>query len=307
MSDILKFVFDDSYLSKISAYFKNKMAQNHKDIELERLIGVFENLNFIQAVRDEEDRFFKNDSYLRALGEMWSEYLQSVKDANLLHDDLLSRLRDKKGGDNFRGALAEVIAIWFLQKYLKLNPEVIEQAKGSTPDLRVCWGGKEVIIEVTSPCTAPVLGNTCSGNNSEMLFNSLRNKSKQLDPEKINLIFMVPYVQERLFNFPVDRSEMVEAFYGKLVYQVMFEKESFDVVDHKSVIEPRCFYKDDFTRVSAVILLYEKCSKEKGIYQEVYVLHNPRARYPVTQNKEVWKGCTQLQWGMYWEDGVSLF
>jgi hypothetical protein len=251
---------------------------------------------------------------LNALGrkDAWLRYLVAAKRCGLISepgDDIVRRLRELEG-ENFRSAMAECIAAWFLSSELGLDVGPRPEGRpGRTLDLSLSINGTAVGVEVKAP-RRELREGVWGGDDSDLVEGALAKANGQFNDVEPNLLVLVPEVVPPFYS---RRLTLINALIGHQVIAFSIDKETGE-----AVVEPHAEFRADgkmaridgrlsrprHTRVSAVLCLEEFAKSSIGtilrkrillagsIGIKAMVLHNPYARNPL--NPALFSICPQL-------------
>lgn len=238
--------------------------------------------------------------------------------------DLRARLADS-GTKNFRSAISECMACWFLAGRMHLP--IIGDAPGRKKknlDMQTIIKGQKVGVEVKAPYQEPS-SPVWKENDGNLISSSLKSANEQFSDDVPNILLLIPRLRIPLSQ---DRSQIVSALYvkeyitGKIDSQTgssagpittkLFPEGSFLRRRQPSGALIKRNGLPGFTRVSTVIVIEENpiwiSKKICLVDHDILVAHNPHARYPI--NSELF--CEYIQfieldnrnWG--WNDGEPL-
>jgi hypothetical protein len=244
---------------------------------------------------------------MRARRAAWCSYVVHADAAGLLDRDLAERLTSESD-DDFRGALAECLAVWFFAQRLDVT---LRRHVGSGGDFEA---EGPLRFEVKSPYV-PVFGNTISGDDAEALGASIKKAGKQLEPGLANIVVIVPMLRTPVW---MDRHQLVKATLGEWTMAV-----SVGMSPGAAAVEPepvflqegklaKLFPAGDGTmkalhrRVAAVVVIEEELrvvAAKPVVDHLVHAVHNPFATREAPER--LFKGYPQLVVrgeGMLWTD-----
>jgi hypothetical protein len=230
--------------------------------------------------------------------------------------------------DNFRSAMAECMACWFLggKLRLKVSPRP-GGAPGKIPDLRIERDEGPITVEVKAPHDDPLPWDYSGsiGDDSEMMASALDEANKQFAHGTANVLFLTPTPK----YFGMLRRGLLRAFLGKTQIVVPLELDpttrpapSYTAFSQDGRFLRRWGGKPRFTRVSAVVCVSEgywdpQAYRALGdtpvfpqticVEHEWYVVHNPHCPCPVPQ--DIWGPCPQLVRvgdAMLWTDNEPI-
>jgi hypothetical protein len=263
----------------------------------------------------------------RAQKAAWDAYLTAAQVCGLLDgvhgQDVRMRLRGTND-ENFRSAIAECMAAWFLAGRMKLPTSARPPgANGSVPDLAVSDEEGDLTIEVKAPYKEPIHAGYSGfiGDDAPMLAACLDAANKQFLSGGRNVLLLVAKTKFGHSGFP-RRSELIKAFFGqtKIIVPIDLEHGGSAGDATTEFFAQGKFLKiwgdkPRFTRVSAVLSLGERyvegpsgpLPQNGWIDHQWLVLHNPYCQNPVGQH--LWGSCPQLIRdgdAIRWTDGRPL-
>jgi hypothetical protein len=234
---------------------------------------------------------------------LWSDWLECARSSGLLYlesrDELVARLTGVND-DNFRSALAECMACFFLVRDLGIcieahpigrNRRVLEFAAH-------CGAGTLLNFEVKSPRSTKSFaaqgGSIASAVDPslavEPLQQALEQANKQFAPNRANvLVLALPEVGEEFWCLSWETQILVQAFYGHELLVTQPCRSSSSIFQPSGKFLKRAQGVPRFTRIGAVI-----CVEDIPPYPrlQAVVLHNPHAIFPISE--AIWKDCRQL-------------
>ena len=225
--------------------------------------------------------------------ETWARYLDAADACGLLAaTDLGARLVDTDD-DNFRGALAECLAAWFLTNMLGITVEPNpDDHQRRNADLRARIGGLRLLVEVKAPFV-PVTNSVFSGDDPADIVRCIKAAGRQFQKGCANLLVLVPTLRTPL---SMDRGQLVGAAIGHegRVFSVSLvpdvdppPPEPFFLQDGKLAKRYPCKtggFTSDFTRVGAVMSIEEQLvpgEDQLRVDHVALVVHNPFAAVPI--------------------------
>ncbi len=254
--------------------------------------------------------------WLGAQTSAWTAYLDAAIACGLLADpygmDLTTRLTHVDD-DQFRSAMAECQAAWYLSKKLGLDVSARPLGRGASElELLVRLPDGDVHVEVKSPLRTPI----CDGiarhlDDSDILDSRLADASRKFKKGTMNLVMLVGKLTLGVHA----RRFFVKAFYAAEKLVIIRETgESRVEYDHTGRFlkvwpgeeGPR------HTRVGGVLFVQENLrSSMTADGEEVHradndalMMHNPHALRPLPE--EPWGDCPQMvsrDDGIKWTDG----
>jgi hypothetical protein len=160
--------------------------------------------------------------YFRARKAAWHAYLFTAYACGMFEGnkgkDLLGRLRSMED-DDFRAAMAECMACWFLAGRMKLPVDACAPGRdGKNLEMRVLVDGKWTGVEVKAPFREkpkPPPGRSAVawfGDDADKIEQSMEAANKQFADDRPNLLVIVPILRKPLFS---SRHDVVKAAYGQ--------------------------------------------------------------------------------------------
>lgn len=259
--------------------------------------------------------------FLRAQKAAWETYLYSSFACRLFEgaEGCELRARLTSGDDtNFRSAIAECMACWFLGGRLQLPLKPKPPGKGKKIlELLVEHTDGDMNIEVKAPFR-PRLEGVASVDDSDILAQKLADANKQFPKGRRNVLFLAPQLTVRVASF---RDFLIKAFIAteKIVVPINTQtggpagpittQYSLEGKFTKGIKPDR---SPGFTRVGAVACVEENFeeawtpSGEHKVWMghDVLVVHNPHAKHPIPQ--EIfgqYPQFTRVGESMAWTDG----
>lgn len=261
--------------------------------------------------------------YLIKRKSAWDTYLSSANTLKLLDGeygkDLIARLQDPNY-DNFRSAMAECMAAWFLAGKLKfqLTPRPKGRKNNNPLEFLIKSNDDEICVEVKSPYRDATVGGW--GDGSDLLQAALESANKQFKPNVANLLAIIPEFPLSVFSY---RRQLTTAFFGNQAIVIPINTqtggpagpETIEVIasghflrrtlpsgkPFKANGDPR------FTRVSSVISIEETINEGLSyVEHNALVIHNPYSTKPLS--REIWKDIPQFipeENEIKWTDGAS--
>ncbi|NOT34434.1 MAG: hypothetical protein HOP12_09720 [Candidatus Eisenbacteria bacterium] len=254
--------------------------------------------------------------WLEAQRLAWSSYLVAASDCGLLVGrfgrDLTARLTHVDD-EQFRSAMAECQAAWYLREKLGLAVSARPPGKGASElELLVKLPEGDILVEVKSPLRVAIADGAAHAlDDSDILDRCLADASKQLRKGTRNLVMLVG----RLTLGIHVRQFFVKAFYGaeKLLIsrETRASRIEFDLNGRFLKVWPG---EDGprHTRVGGVLFVQENIRSSIGADgdhvhrtdNDSLMLHNPNAIHPLPEGP--WRECPQLVLRgevMEWTDG----
>jgi hypothetical protein len=246
----------------------------------------------------------------------WSAYLEAAKACGLLAGqsgtDLIARLTSVDD-DQFRSAMAECQAAWYLSSKLGLEVSARPTGKGASElELLVKLTDGDINVEVKSPLRVPEVG-VHTLDDSDILDRCLADASKQLRKDTRNLVMIVG----RLTLGVHARRFFVKAFYAE-------ERWVFNKVTREASIEfdnPGRFLKvwpgengPRHTRVGGVLFVQERLHGTElpggeighAATSDALMMHNPCALKALPES--IWDCPEVVLRGdeLMWTDGYPM-
>jgi hypothetical protein len=263
----------------------------------------------------------ENVRFGRARKAAWDVYLEAAFACGLLAEphgeDLMARLRDTND-DNFRGAMAECLAAWFLAGKLRLNVSARPTGKDDRPlELLVGVPGGDVHVEVKAPLReADYDAGARWVDDSDILARCLQDASKKFKNDARNLVMMVGRL-----TIPgnAHRRFFSKAFYADQRWAVSVDKETGEPVSSRIEYLPDGLFLKKWgnegvrhTKVSGVLWVEESIKPYRFLgrdrcsiaFHDALVMHNPNAQCALPE--EPWGDCPQfVRRGddLLWTDG----
>jgi hypothetical protein len=229
------------------------------------------------------------DHPLRAYKSAWEVYLLAAFACELFKGEHGTDLRARLTGiddDNFRSALNECLAAWYLAGRLKLRIEPRPEGRSGHPlEFAIKLDEGDIKVEVKSPFR-PITGGFWWGDDADLLESALQEANKQFDSADRNLLVLVPCLRLPLFavgyRMPIER-----AFIGEAVIQIPIDTRTGGPAGPERLVfrEKGRFTrswssggvsKPRFTRVGAALFLNEHFVDREIEYQAL-IVHNPHA------------------------------
>lgn len=284
--------------------------------------------------------------YLRARKAAWHAYLYTAFVCALFEGgrgaDLHGRLTSPND-DDFRSAMSECMACWYLAGKLKLRISPSAPGRdGRELDLGVELPDGSAGVEVKAPYRPLPEEQVHWGDDSDLLKQCMDTANKQFTDECPNILFLVPYLRNRSlleWRFP-----LIKAFYGqeKMTFAVDTRTGSaVGPVENKFFPDGKFLSRERpgggllkpdgapaFTRISAVVCVQERfvrvpsprrewheglgqyVSPVESVYvdHDCLVMHNPHAQHRISP--DLWRDCVQFMeadGAMRWSDGRDMY
>jgi hypothetical protein len=260
--------------------------------------------------------------WLDAQRSAWNGYLRAADSCGLLADpygkDLAARLTNVSDVQ-FRSAMAECQAAWYLSKKLGLDASARPRGKGASElELLVKLPDGDVHVEVKSPLRVGIADGVARElDDSDILDRCLADASKQLREDARNLVMLVGRL-----TLGVDaRRFFVKAFYAqeKFVIPILANRTrgpariEYDLTGRFLKVWPG-EDRPRHTRVGGVLFVEENIrplmspdgEEVHRVDNDALMMHNPNALHPLAE--EPWGDCPQLVLrgdAMEWTDGVA--
>jgi len=232
---------------------------------------------------------------LRAYKSAWEVYLLTGFACGLFEGEHGTDLRARLTGiddDNFRSALSECLAAWYLAGRLKLRIEPRPEGRSGHPlEFAIKLDDGEIKVEVKAPYRA-ITSDFWWGDDADLLESALRQANKQFRQGDPNLLVVVPSLRLPVFDVG-NRRPIERAFIGETVIQIPIdtrtggpagpEKLAFKEFGRfaKTWPEPR------FTRVGAALFLNEYVNEHYAgseVKHRALIVHNPYALVPLPRD-----------------------
>jgi hypothetical protein len=257
-----------------------------------------------------------NPSYanrrLRAYKAAWEAYLVAAFSCGLFEGkdgiDLQARLTGIDD-DNFRSALSECFAAWFLAGRLKLELEPRPEGQsGRHLEFAIRLRDSEIKVEVKAP-SRPITSDFWRGDDADLLESALQQANRQFRPGDSNLLVVVPHLRLPIFDVG-DRRPIERAFIGETLIQIpidtrtggpagperlVFKQSGSFAKSWRSGLEDDRTWKRRFTRVGAALFLNEYIHDSDGgieMRHRALIVHNPHALVPVP--RDFWSGIPEF-------------
>ncbi len=258
---------------------------------------------------------------LRAWKAAWEVYLFAAFASGLFEDPHGADLRSRLTGvddDNFRSAMSECLAAWYLAGKRKLPVEARPEGRsGHLLEFVLKLSDGDINVEVKAPFR-PIISDFWWGDDTEALQSVLRSANKQFAPRQRNLLVVVP--QLRFDVFGAFRVPIERAFIGENVIQVPIDtrtggpagpttfpfKPSGDFTKTWRSGPPSSpQHTPRHTRVGAALFLGEYLDRRE-VKHHALIVHNPNAAVPLPNT--LWNGIPEFsshqgQWR--WSDQLE--
>jgi hypothetical protein len=272
----------------------------------------------------------------RALKASWEAYLAAGDSCGLFDgnrgNDMRARLTDRNPG-NFRSALAECLACWFLRCHLGLHVEPDTAGRGAKNcDMHLRLDDLSVGVEVKAPFRArSPNGEGWCGGEDDKLSEAINAANKQMDDRCPNLLVLVPDLRTSICEA---RTDLLRAAFGvtygtldvdPITHQTGPFRLEFDAAGRflrpqKPGGLPGC------QRISAILciepqtittncrsildLWFFDCQRSQAVVDHRgVVIHNPCAYHSLP--RDIWGDCPQLlpdgQGSVVWTDGKPAY
>jgi hypothetical protein len=260
-------------------------------------------------------------SHWRKRKAAWETYLTAALAIGLFKGsqgrDLRARLRSPDE-ENFRSAMAECMAAWFLAGRLGLGLDSRPQGRKGRPlEFLIRLSDGDIYAEVKAPFRE-IVENVWWGDDSDLLQKAMKSANKQFQSDARNLLIIVPRLRLNVFSF---RGQLTHAFFGDLVTRIPINKRTGEQAGPiRTAFQPSGHFLNPrlpsgkpyklngtprFTRVSAVLCIEETVG-EKQIEHEALVVHNPNAALRIPE--DLWASIPQFVprgAEMIWTDGAD--
>jgi len=303
--DLLRDIFDDDVLNRLAALNGATASQR------ERL-----------AVLTARDRLPETDPrasqlrYWRAKRSAWDTYVTAAAAVGIVDEDLKQRLTGEDD-DNFRGAIGECLACWYLTGVLDMLISGRGKGRpGKAPDFHVVTTSGELTAEVKAPYEEPPRNATWSGDASDLVASVIDTANKQFSSDGPNLLVLVPSLTFALRDM---RYQAIKAFYGEYKIVVPINRRGDKPFESRSEFFAQGKFlkrwpEARFTRIGAVLSVEEKYvdrETEAGEHQgwiehRALVPHNPHAPHKIPAELFDCPQFQEVSGGMAWSDGVGI-
>lgn len=257
--------------------------------------------------------------WLSAQRAAWSEYVDAARACGMFEDphgkDLMTRLAHVDD-DQFRSAMAECQAAWYLSHKLGLTVSARPRGRGaSVLELLVALPDGDVLVEVKSPLRVAIAdGLVRKLDDSDILDRCLADASRQLRKDARNLVMLVGRVTLGTDH----RRFFMKAFYAEERWvfnrRTMESSIEYDLTGRFLKVWPG---EDGprHTRVGGVLFVQEQLrhslaadgTEVHRTDNDALIMHNPYALRPLPE--EPWGDCPQLVLrgdSLEWTDGVAV-
>ena len=244
---------------------------------------------------------------LRAYKAAWEVYLFAAFACGLFEDPHGADLRSRLTGvddDNFRSAMSECLAAWYLAGKRKLPVEARPEGRPGHPlEFVLKLSDGDINVEVKAPFR-PITSDFWWGDDAEALQSVLRSANKQFAAGQRNLLVVVP--QLRFDVFGAFRVPIERAFIGETVIQIPIDtqtggpagpttfpfKPSGDFTrTWRSGPPGSPQHTPRHTRVGAALFLGEYVDRRE-VKHHALIVHNPNAAVPLPNN--LWDGIPEF-------------
>jgi len=258
---------------------------------------------------------------LRKVKAAWEAYLDTAFGIGLFDDphglDLRSRLTSSQD-DDFRSAMAEYMAAWYLAGKLRLTLQPRPPGRRNRVlEFRVTNTEIAINVEVKAP-HREITNDFWWGNDSDLFQQALETANKQFPDDVANLLVLAPQIRIPVYS---QRTQLIRAFLGELVISIPIDTRSGGPAGpERNVFKPSGHFvkkhgatlsKVDgiprFTRVSAVLSI-EETAGAYSIEHQTFLLHNPYAKMPISEKP--WEVMPQLvlrDGKILWTDGAPVW
>jgi hypothetical protein len=258
---------------------------------------------------------------LRAYKAAWEVYFLAGFACGLFDGTHGNDLRARLIGiddDNFRSAMSECLAAWYLAGKLKLPIEPRPEGRPGHPlEFVIKLPDGDVNVEVKAP-HRPITTEFWRGDDSDLLQSALHAANKQFEAGARNLLVLVPHLRFEVFE--QFRTPIERAFIGETVIQIPIDtrtggpagattfpfKQSGDFLrtwrlGHQGTSQ----YAPRHTRIGAALFLND-FDDGPEVKHRALIVHNPNAAVPLPSVP--WTGiptfsCQSGQWR--WSDRIE--
>jgi hypothetical protein len=229
------------------------------------------------------------DHSLRTYKSAWEVYLLAAFACGLFGGEHGTDLRERLTGiddNNFRSALSECMAAWYLAGHLKLRIEPRPEGRSDHPlEFALKLPEGDIKVEVKAPFR-PIPSGFWWGDDADILESALREANRQFRSGDHNLLVIVPCLRLPIFEvgyrWPIER-----AFIGETVIQIPIDTRTGGPAgpDRLAFKESGRFTKSwpsgsvskpRFTRVGATLFLDEYLDGNVTRHRAL-IVHNPNA------------------------------
>ena len=156
----------------------------------------------------------------RAYKSAWEVYLFAAFACGFFEDPHGADLRARLTGnddENFRSAMSECLAAWYLTGRLRLRIEPRPEGRAGHPlEFVIKLPAGDIKVEVKAPYR-PITDNLWWGDDAELLQGALRTANKQFEAGARNLLVIVPELRISVFD---RRTPIERAFIGETIIQI---------------------------------------------------------------------------------------
>lgn len=157
----------------------------------------------------------------------WETYLAAAFACQLFEGAKGSDLRSRLAGwdsDNFRSAMAECMACWYLAGKCRLSINPSAPGRGAKNlEMVVFWKDASIAVEVKAPHQESPASRIGSGNGSHKLETVIERANKQFDNNGPNLLVIVPSLRLRMHHH---RTALAHALYGQTMMEFRINRET---------------------------------------------------------------------------------
>jgi hypothetical protein len=239
---------------------------------------------------------------LRAYKSAWEVYLFAAFACGLFADPHGADLRARLTGsddENFRSAMSECLAAWYLAGRLKLRIEPRPEGRPGRPlEFVIKFPDGDINVEVKAP-HRPVTGDPGWGDDSDSLQSVLHTANKQFEGGTRNLLVIVPGLLFSVFGW---RTPIERAFIGETIIQIPIDirtggpagpttfpyKQSGDFLrTWRTSSQGTAQWTPRHTRIGAALFLNDYDDGPE-VKHRALMVHNPNAAVPLP--RDPWSG-----------------
>jgi hypothetical protein len=234
---------------------------------------------------------------LRAYKSAWEVYLFAAFACGLFEGAHGADLRARLTGtddDNFRSAMSECLAAWYLagRRRLRIEPRP-EGRPGHPLEFVLAIPDGDINVEVKAPYR-PITGDVFWGDDADALQQALRAANKQFEAGARNLLVVIPQLRVSIFEW---RTPIERAFIGETVIQIPIDtrtggpagpttfpfKQSGDFAKTWRSPQGEAKWIPRHTRVAAALFL-DDYADGREVKHRALIVHNPNASVPLPRD-----------------------
>lgn len=238
---------------------------------------------------------------LKAYKAAWEAYILAAFACGFFEGAAGVDLRNRLAGiddANFRSAMSECFAAWFIVGRLRLQIEPRPKGKGNRSlDFLIKQQEGNICVEVKAPHRA-ITNEVFWGTDSDLLENALVEANKQFDASARNLLIIVPQLRLPIFQIGF-RMSIEQAFIGEPVISIPLSQKTGGPVGpariefkengrfvKKWLSDPTASERRPrFTRIGATLFLGEYIENDE-VKPRALIVHNPNAITAIP--RELW-------------------